>query len=155
MASVPTFKRPDGSISRLCRNPGMSDADMDAEAARLLTLPEYAGHTYVGWQDAPSSRRFRDCWRHNAGVVDVHLPTARQQRIAELRADRDALLAAADVLFAKAQDAGTAAQVQACKTYRQALRDMPTTIATDLAALTGPAALEAYSPTWPTAPVVP
>ncbi len=147
----PAFVRPDGGVSFVVCAAGV---DPDAEAAKLAARPEYAGWTYVGKHAMPASRRFRDQWRHDAilGRVDVNLPGARQQKIAEIRAERDPRLVAADALYAKAVDTGTVAQRQAIATYRQQLRDMPTTVQAEMALLTSAADLEAYQPTWPVSP---
>ncbi|MBA3591384.1 hypothetical protein, partial [Methylibium sp.] len=105
----PTFVRPDGGVSQVVCAAGV---DPDAEAARIAGLPDYAGWTYVGTHEAPASRRFRQSWRHAADALSVDLPLARGQRLAELRAERDALLAAADALTMKALDTGTVEQRQ-------------------------------------------
>ncbi len=145
------FRRPDGSISVLICPPGM---DEDAEAARLLSLPDYAGCVGLGRQTLPSSRRFRDCWRVSGQGVDVDMVAAKAQRLSEVRADRDARLAAADALTLKTMDSAVKADQDKVKTYKQALRDLPTTAQTAINAAATPDALDAYAPPWPVAPAV-
>jgi hypothetical protein len=128
--------------------------DEDAEVSRLLALPDYAGCVGLGRQALPSSRRFRDCWRRNGRAVDVDMPLARGQRLAEVRADRDARLSAADALTLKTMDSAVRADQDNVKTYKQALRDLPAAAQTDIGAAASPDALAAYEPPWPATPAV-
>ena len=93
-------------------------------------------------------RRFRLCWRQSgAAPPHVDMPLARQQRMAEIREERDRRLARSDGQWARALDIGTPGEVAALKTYRQALRDVPQRVTLD--AVATPTALAEYDPMWP------
>ncbi len=98
------------------------------------------------------SRAFRSCWRFNSGAVQINVNLARTQKINEIRAERNLRITESDKLILKYIDVGTAQQQADIRAYRQALRDLPTTVQTELAALTTPAQLAAYVPTWPADP---
>ncbi len=145
------LRRPDGSVSILVCPPGV---DEDAEVARILTLPEYTGCVALGRRALPSSRRFRDCWRPAGRTVDVDMSLARGQRLAEVRADRDARLQAADALTLKTMDSAVTDDQDKVRAYKQALRDLPATVQADLGAAATPDALASYEPAWPATPAV-
>lgn len=93
-------------------------------------------------------RRFRDCWRANdAGEIHIDLPLAREQRMAEIRVERNRLLDTSDKEWARLMDVGDAEAQAALKTYRQALRDIPQN--TSVNRIKIPEALAAYEPDWP------
>jgi hypothetical protein len=93
----------------------------------------------------PGSRAFRAHWRGHPGAgVRVDLPGARAQRMAEIRAQRDAALAATDGPMLRAQERGE--DTTALAAHRQALRDLPLTVQWDLDAIRTPESLEAYRP---------
>lgn len=99
----------------------------------------------------PTSRRFRNQWRHVGTAVAPDVPLCRTQRIGEIRTERDTRLAASDGAMAGAQEQNTALVVP-LKVYRQALRDLPVLVTAAMDALSTAEALEAYEPIWPAAP---
>ena len=110
-----------------------------------------AGRTRLADHDGPfPSRIFRNCWRESAGKIGINMPLARIQRMAEIRAERDALLDESDKDKARLDDVGTANQKQAMATYRQALRDLPASV--DVESITTPEELEAFAPAMPSKP---
>jgi Phage tail assembly chaperone protein len=105
-------------------------------------------------EDLPPSR-WRTCWRADAaGRAQVDLPLARAQRLAEIRAERDARLATSDAAMLREQEQGTEQGVAALRAYRQALRDLPGDLEQSVAlqALEDVQALEAFAPPWPAPP---
>lgn len=125
----------------------------ELEAVQRYMSGDPSLRTYLGLiQSRPANRRFRNQWRINGGVVGVDLALARQQRLREIRDDRNARLTASDQTRVRLMDQGTQAQIDAYKTYRQALRDLPTTVQNDLAALTTANQIDQYQPVWPVEP---
>lgn len=123
------------------------------EVAQRYMSRDHTLSDYVGVVDTlPPSRRFRNCWRHGAGAVAVSMPLARQQRLAEIRSERNERLVESDKDHSRLADIGTDQQRADLRTYRQALRDLPATVQTDLAALTTPEQLDQYQPAWPVKP---
>ncbi len=137
-------------------NPGESETQwLDRLANNLRTaLPEYNAATRLANVDhtAIPNRRFRTAWRFAGGAVGVSLAAARALRVAELRDDRDKRLALSDALRLKYDDIGTAQQKSDIAAYRQALRDVTTTIQADIAAISTVAGLVAYDAPWPATP---
>ena len=98
-------------------------------------------------EDLPD-RRFRTCWRANAaGKVKIDLPLARQQRMNEIKADRNRRLDLSDKEWARLAEIGTAEQQSVLKAYRQALRDVPQNV--DLSKMKTARELSSYEPHWP------
>lgn len=101
---------------------------------------------------AGQSRRFRAQWRWDGAKIEPDLDLCRAQVMAEVRAERNARLDAADKERGRLEDIGTGPQKQAHAQYRQALRDLPAAAQAEVDALPDAAALEAYSPGWPEEP---
>ena len=116
--------------------------------------PHLAGLTpaLVVTAAVPTSRRFRDCWRHDGAGVSVDMAKARGQRIEEIRAERDSRLRATDGEMLREQEQGTP-RLAPLAAHRQALRDLPPSAATALDAVVTPEGLDAYQPPWPVKPV--
>jgi hypothetical protein len=93
------------------------------------------------------TRRFRNCWRVNGQTVEVDMPLARAQRMAEIRAERNRRLEASDGLMARAYEIGAQAEIEALKAKRQTLRDIPAVI--DVGTISTPEELTAFQPEWP------
>lgn len=118
------------------------------KANTLRKNPHLKGAKELPDATLPTDRRFRNCWRcPDSEKVEVDMPLARAQRMAEIRAERDAKLHASDGPILREQEQGTKATVDALKAKRQALRDIPTTF--DLEPITMPSALADFEPEWP------
>ena len=147
------YTRSDGGVSIVCPAPeyvAQFATETDAIAAiRAKDVPAEATNVHVCDETAvPASRRFRNCWRQvGATPPSVSMPLARVQRLAEIRAERDKLLALSDSQVVRAQEIGTPAEIAALKTYRQSLRDIPQT--TVLGSIVTSEALSDYEPAWP------
>lgn len=102
-------------------------------------------------QNLPS-RRFRESWRWNGTQIDVGIPLAKAQILAEVRQKRNQKILESDSDRARLEDIGTAQQKQDLANYRQALRDFPAVVQQDLAPMTTVAELQAYTPNYPVAP---
>jgi len=159
MAKLRCVVRVDGSIVTIIRPSekfrllGESD-DALLDRAATLTIqknPRYQGFTTVDIEetDMPTTRRFRNAWGRVGAKLEVDMPKARTQRLAEIRKDRDKLLDESDKDILRDQEQGGAKQA-ALRAYRQALRDLPTTL--NLDAILTPEALNTFRPTFPVKP---
>ncbi len=93
------------------------------------------------------SRRFRNQWRWVGAKIEPYLPLCRDQLMAELRVERDRRLAETDGVMTRDLELGQPDQALAA--HRQALRDLPAAVESDLQGKTA-AELEAYDIDWPT-----
>lgn len=119
------------------QKPGVSGARLGAQVIR------FAHHADCTAALPPKAhRRFRSCWRWQGSAVGVDMPLARAQRLGELRAQRDGLLADTDGPLLRDQEQGK--DVSALLARRQALRDLPVRMAAELDALDTPDALLRY-----------
>lgn len=152
------WQAPDGTLKiTIPIEPPMPGEGADLYLDRIAlaaqaTDPGLAGCVHLGPVAAnalPVSRRFRNCWRLAGGAVQVALPEARQLLLDELRAERNRRLLASDAERARLAEVGTKGEQAGLATYRQRLRDLPVTVAADLATLYSADELEAYQPTWP------
>ena len=84
------------------------------------------------------------------GCPKVNMSKARPIKTDQIRVERNARLAAEDIAYMIAEEQKNDAEKLRVATKKQALRDLPATIQSDLDALTTPENLEAYAPVWPT-----
>ncbi len=123
-------------------------------AQALIDCPVLSGatrRTNVDDSTIPA-RTFRGAWRFNSGSVQVNIALARTQKVNEIKAERNRRLTESDKLILKYTDIGTAQQQLDIRTFRQALRDLPTQVQADIAAMTAVAQLIAYVPPYPADP---
>lgn len=111
----------------------------------------------TGWReiaeaDIPSNAVFKEAWRDAGSTISVDMPTARIIKTDEIRPERNERLAALDIDYMRADEAGDTAEKERVADVKQELRDLPATIQPDLEAIDQPEELEAYEPTWPTEP---
>jgi hypothetical protein len=133
------------------RLPDENETDFVARIA-LKDIPAGKDFQVLQKGELPDNRRFRNCWKLDASGVSVHAESAKAQVLAEIRAQRNQLLAQSDVLKAKTDDLGTVEQKAAVANYRQALRDLPQVTAPRLTALKTEDDLHRFSPEWPAHP---
>lgn len=99
----------------------------DAWLARLIKsdVPADATNVHiVEAADIPPDRSFRNAWRHDAGVISVDMPKAREVHKAHIRKARQAALTALDVAYQRADETGDAAGKAQIAKRKQALRDL-------------------------------
>ena len=89
-----------------------------------------AGSLIVNTSDLPTDNHFFDAWELADGVVTVSLAKATEITKKRLRAEREPLLAAQDVLFQRAQEFN--ADTTAIVAEKQRLRDITNFTATTL-----------------------
>ena len=102
---------------------------------------------------APGAKKlFYGAWRNDGtGKIQIDMPLARTQRMAEIRAKRDAMLLAADKMDGQQERNIRLKLPDSLKNvdiYKQALCDLPA--AFDLERITTPEELAAFEPKWPT-----
>jgi len=86
----------------------------------------------------PSDRDFRDAWVDTTSelIIDFDMPKARTIHLGRIRKDRNEKLALLDIDAIKAEDQNNSAELARIREQKQVLRDIPQTIASDLAAAT-------------------
>jgi hypothetical protein len=72
----------------------------------------------------PADMTFYDAWRHNAGVVHVDMPMARELHRAALRQARQPMLEQLDVEYQRAHERDDKEHMQTVAAAKQALRDV-------------------------------
>lgn len=102
--------------------------------------------------DLPPARLFGG-WRSRKGILSVDLVAARAALVDETRLLAKSLLDASVTESVEASDIGNASQKQKIKAYRQALYDLPTVAATQLAAISDLNQLAMWQATWPEKPI--
>lgn len=142
------YTRPDGGVSVIvpapdAKLPTESDADFMARVA-LAVPPDATNVTQV---ETLPTRTFRNAWKVEGGAVAHDMVKARALKMAEIRKERDARLAASDISYMRAQEQNKAPEMASLKGQRQALRDLPDTISLD--GINDVATLAAYQPVWP------
>ena len=96
---------------------------------------------------------FRNSWRRKGteNKIQVDMPLARTQRMAEIRAERNKRIDESDKELNRVNEIGTQTEIDNLKTKRQILRDIPNNIETEgtLTAITISEELAAFEPDWP------
>jgi len=93
----------------------------------------------VSWRrisagDVPREREFRSAWTDDGRVIVHDLSRARSIHLVRLRAERDERLRLLDSDWMRATGQRRAGEADGIEAQRQALRDMPTTLAPALSA---------------------
>jgi len=97
--------------------------ELDIEAVKAKDTPSHS--IIVDTADLPQADNdFFNAWELADGVVTVNLDKAKEITKTRLRAEREPLLAAQDVLFQRAQETG--ADTTAIVAEKTRLRDLPT-----------------------------
>lgn len=102
--------------------------EISIEAVQAKDTP--VGSLIVNTSDLPTDNDFFDAWELADGVVTVSLAKATEITKKRLRAEREPLLAAQDVLFQRAQESN--ADTTAIVAEKQRLRDITNFSATTL-----------------------
>ena len=122
------YDRPDGGISIVhpvinTQGEPAGFAEADAEARAWATVPADAlSPRWVEAGDFPQDRSLREAWRHDGEAFSIDLDHARALTKTRLRRERAQLLAAQDIAFLRAQEAG--ASTTAVVAEKQRLRDV-------------------------------
>lgn len=108
--------------------------------------------TIVTSEQLPQERYFRDAWRFVNGGIAFDLPACRERHLNKLRRVRNSKLQDSDPDYMRALEQGDTVKLNALKTYRQALRDMPQTTAAEFQAASTPNAIRSIQPAILTTP---
>jgi hypothetical protein len=151
MDSVILYTAADGGLAIVrpvaAPEPGEAAATFLARLAAIAVPADALDMRVVPADAVPADRRFRAAWQLGAeGAVAIDMGLARAVQLARIRAARDRRLAALDGPMLRALDQGDTATIEALKARRQALRDLPETLAPSIHAAGDPAALAAI---WP------
>jgi hypothetical protein len=120
MAQVIIFSNSNGGVS-VCIPTG----ELDIHAVKAKDTPSTS--IIVQESELPQADNdFFNAWELNAGIVTVNLDKAKELTRARLRAEREPLLAAQDVLFQRAQESG--GDTTAIVAEKQRLRDVTTLV---------------------------
>jgi len=97
-------------------------------------LPADAVVIIVDSEDLPTDEEFINAWAMSGSNVVVDMPKARLLHMEKIRAVRNAELAAKDITFMRAVEAGDASAQSTIAAEKQTLRDIPATfdITTDV-----------------------
>jgi hypothetical protein len=115
MAQVIIYTNDNGGVS-VCIPTG----ELSIEAVKEKDTP--AGSLIVDTSILPTNNDFFNAWELVDGVVTVNLSKAKEITKKRLRAEREPLLAAQDVLFQRAQEVGS--DITAIVAKKQRLRDI-------------------------------
>ncbi len=85
-------------------------------------------------------------WDSVTNAVVVNIVDARVVVVNRVRFERDVRLRETDLKVLELDGGGVPVSL---KNKRQALRDMPATVTTEISTITDPVVLEAYQPSWP------
>ena len=133
------FTRPDGGVSIIH---GMPKSDIEKILGEL-TDEEYEAHVYersipanainvikIALEDVPASREFRDAWTHDGKNFGHDLEKARAIQLERIRVARAPKLAALDIDYQKADEAGDVDLKKTIASQKQHLRDITSTLKT-------------------------
>jgi hypothetical protein len=99
--------------------------ELDIDAVKAKDTPEHS--IIVDVSELPQEHEWAfNAWELHDGVVNVNLDKAKGLTKQRLRAEREPLLAAQDVLFQRAQETG--ADITAIVAEKQRLRDVTTLV---------------------------
>ena len=142
------------SASRLAE--GFANGGLtEAEALNLIRdrnlLTDARNVVVVEAADLPHAGSLRAAWRQDGATVPVFdMGRGRSIKTDLIRPERNRRLAALDVDYMRADEAGDAEEKEKRAGLKQELRDLPVTIQPALDAIDNPETLEDYNPTWPT-----
>ena len=120
MAQVIIFTNDNGGVS-VCVPTG----ELDINAVKAKDTPSHS--IIVQDSELPQADNdFFDAWELNNGAVSVNLDKAKEITKKRLRAEREPLLAAQDVLFQRALETG--ADTTAIVAEKQRLRDVTNSV---------------------------
>jgi hypothetical protein len=116
-----------------------------------IVVPPGVSWRIVGAHQLPASRRiFRDAWRESGSgdiVVDMHV--ARRFVLNGVRNARNEKLEETDGEKSRLDEIGTPAQRERHAEYRQALRDFPKVIESQISVIRSPQELADHPIVWP------
>jgi hypothetical protein len=116
--------------------PWLANSDLSGDALnqwrRSVHFDEFLGNTPISCRECttgevPAQRHFREAWEDTGLIIDVNMPNARGIHMDHIRVARNAELAAKDITFMRAVEAGDTDAQATIATEKQVLRDIPQT----------------------------
>lgn len=122
------FTRPDGGLSvvtpvRCTGDEDLSDEEVEQRAWDKLPT-DAINPQWVEASAIPADRSFRNAWKDGGGKVDHDMAKCREITRNALREKRAPLMAALDVKYMRADEAGNVAEKARITTEKQRLRDI-------------------------------
>ena len=96
--------------------------------------------------ELPIDKYFRPAWRWNGTAITLDLPICQQRHLEKLRRVRNTKLQNSDAEYIKALEQNNTSKLDTLKQYRQALRDLPETIQTEMSNAATPNDIKAIRP---------
>ena len=128
-------------------------AETTAWVNTLINRGEIAAfQAIVTDSELPTARYFRNAWRWVSGAVTMDIPACRVRHLGKLRQIRNLKLQDSDADYMRALEQADTVKLDALKNYRQALRDMPQTSATEFQAAITPETIRNIQPAILTTP---
>lgn len=111
------FVNEEGGLSIVVPAPGATQADA------MKAVPPDAEFKVVDKSEIPEDRTFRDAWEKQGAGIGHNMDKAKAIKLDQVRAERAPMLAALDVEFMRAVEAGDTAKQAEIAAKKQALRD--------------------------------
>lgn len=120
------IQRTDGGVSVMQLVDPQATVDGELDKWRALYPAEYVSHRMMPDEAIPPDRTFRNAWCDETPepVIDIDMPKAREIHREKLRQMRAPKLAALDIEYQRADEAGDAKRKGEVATKKQALRDI-------------------------------
>jgi hypothetical protein len=101
------FQNDDGGVAVVTPSPEwLSQAGNTVEKLAEMRVPAGKAFAIVATADIPDDRDFRNAWELSNGAISVSMTKAKAITKDRLRAEREPLLAAQDVLYMRALETG-------------------------------------------------
>lgn len=115
------FDNGEGGVSILVPSP---NCELSLEQIIDKDIPVGRSKDTLEASDLPNDRTYRSAWTKGDGQVGINVEKAKALHKDKIRAVRDPLLAAEDVAYMRADEAGNNSEKQAVRARKQALRDV-------------------------------
>jgi hypothetical protein len=122
-----------------------SDEAITKEIARQPYAPLVASWRLASAEEFPPDRRYRRSWLDDGQRIGIDPPKARAERLAVLRAERNAMLDKLDKEHTRAMGRKQEAEADAIESKREWLRQMPDLVSAALEAATTADELDAVT----------
>lgn len=124
-----TYPTPDGGIAVIIP---AHECGMTIEQIAAKDVPAGVAFNIVSSADIPSDRTFRNAWEHcPIKGAKVSVPKAKAIHLEKLRSFRTPKLAALDIEYQKADEAGDTQAKKTIAAKKQALRDVTKAVLPD------------------------
>jgi len=115
------FDNGEGGVSILVPSP---NCELSLEQIIDKDIPADRSKDTLEASDLPTDRTYRSAWTKGDRQVGINVEKAKALHKDKIRAVRDPLLAAEDVNYMRADEAGNNSEKQAVRVRKQALRDV-------------------------------